>query len=116
KVHCNAIRCGICFVASDYCQRAEKRSFLTGNPRQMSKLNRPLRLGKWRPSIPCLEAHMEAGSLRVSDRIYVIGGYQTLTRMCARMQILDIERGTWSYGPALPGGVALSHGGLASEG
>src|SRR5438477_99333 len=82
----------------------------------MSKLNRPLRLGKWRPSIPCLEAHMEAGSLRVGDRIYVIGGYQTLTRMCARMQILDIERGTWSYGPALPEGFPLTHAGLATDG
>src|SRR5436190_705612 len=82
----------------------------------MSKLNRPLRLGKWRTSIPCLEAHMEAGSLRVGDRIYVIGGYQTLTRMCARMQILDIESETWSYGPALPEGFPLSHAGLASDG
>src|SRR5207253_10494288 len=82
----------------------------------MSKLNPPLRLGKWRPSIPCLEAYVEAGSLRVGDRIYVIGGYQTLTGMCARMQILDIESETRSYGPALPEGFPLSHAGLATDG
>ena len=59
---------------------------------------------------------MEAGSLRVDSRIYVIGGYQTLTSMCARMQILDIQSEHWTYGPALPEGFPLSHAGLATDG
>ena len=82
----------------------------------MTKFSRPLHLGKWKASKPCLEAHMEAGSLRVDSRIYVIGGYQTLTSMCTRMQILDIESENWSYGPALPEGFPLSHAGLATDG
>jgi hypothetical protein len=59
---------------------------------------------------------MEAGSLRVGNRIYVVGGYQTLTTMCGKMQIFDIDSGNWSYGPALPEGFPLSHAGLASDG
>jgi N-acetylneuraminic acid mutarotase len=78
--------------------------------------NAPIRLGKWRPSISSLEPHMEAGSLRVGDRIYVVGGYQTLTTMCTKMQILDIKSGAWSYGPELPEGFPLSHAGLATDG
>jgi N-acetylneuraminic acid mutarotase len=66
--------------------------------------------------MPSLEAQMEAGSLRVGNRIYVIGGYQTLTLMCARMQILDLETDSWSYGPALPVGFPLSHAAIASDG
>lgn len=66
--------------------------------------------------MPCLEMHMEAGSLRVGNQIYVIGGYQTLTRMCQRMQILDIETENWTYGPALPEGFPLSHAGIATDG
>jgi hypothetical protein len=82
----------------------------------MTKFNRPLHLGKWRASMPCLEMHMEAESLRVGNQIYVIGGYQTLTRMCQRMQILDIETENWTYGPALPEGFPLSHAGIATDG
>ncbi len=59
---------------------------------------------------------MEAGSLRVGNRIYVIGGYQTLTSMCGRMQIFDIETETWSYGPELLDEFPLSHAGLATDG
>jgi N-acetylneuraminic acid mutarotase len=82
----------------------------------MTKSDHPMHLGKWRPGKPCLDIHMEAGSLRVRNRIYVIGGYQTLTHMCGTMQIFDMEADTWSYGPPLPRGFPLSHAGLASDG
>src|ERR1700704_1153801 len=82
----------------------------------MTKVNRPLHLGRWRASTPCLEMHMEAGSLRVGNQIYVIGGDQTPTRMCQRMQILDIKSEKWTCGPALPEGFPLSHAGIATDG
>src|SRR5262249_16369623 len=44
-----------------------------------------------------------------------IGGYQSLTQMCKRMQIFDMEAGEWSYGPELPEGFPLSHAGIASD-
>ena len=75
-----------------------------------------LRFGRWRPVQGSLEEHMEAGSVRVGNKLYVIGGYQTLTRMCQKMQIFDIDAGTWTYGPELPSGFPLSHGGIASDG
>ena len=59
---------------------------------------------------------MEAGSVRVGNKLFVIGGYQTLTQMCQRMQICDIESGKWSNGPELPQGFPLSHAGIASDG
>jgi hypothetical protein len=59
---------------------------------------------------------VEAGTLRVDGKVFVLGGYQTLTSMCPRMQILDIATGAWSYGPPLPPGCPLSHAGIASDG
>jgi hypothetical protein len=82
----------------------------------MKESNYRIRLGRWRPAKASLEAHMEAGHIRVGNKLYVMGGYQTLTRMCPRMQIFDIEIGEWSYGPALPEGFPLSHAGIASDG
>lgn len=75
-----------------------------------------IRLGRWRTVGASLEEHVEAGSLRVGKSVYVIGGYQTLTRMCERMQIFDMGTCEWSYGPQLPRGFPLSHAGLASDG
>jgi Kelch motif len=54
--------------------------------------------------------------MRVGNKVYVIGGYQTLCTMGQRMQILDIGAGTWSYGPPLPPGFPKSHAGIASDG
>lgn len=82
----------------------------------MSADNGNLRLGRWRRASSSLEAHLEAGSIRVGNTLYVIGGYQTLTQMCTKMQILDVASGTWRYGPQLPDGFPLSHAGLASDG
>ena len=78
--------------------------------------DKQVRFGAWKPAGASLEAHMEAAGLRVGDRFYVLGGYQTLTRMCPKMQICDINSGTWSYGPELPKGFPLSHAGIASDG
>ena len=75
-----------------------------------------IRLGRWRTVGASLEEHVEAASLRVGKRVYVIGGYQTLTRMCEKMQMFDIATGVWSYGPKLPKGFPLSHAGIASDG
>ena len=87
--------------------------------KQRSSLKRSyhhIRLGEWRRAGSSLEAYMEACSVRVGNKLYVIGGYQTLTQMCERMQICDIESGKWSYGPELPQGFPLSHAGIASDG
>ncbi len=73
-------------------------------------------LGRWGSSIPSLEPHLEAGSLRVRDKVYVMGGYQTLCDMGRRMQVFDLATGVWSYGPPFPPGFPLSHAGVASDG
>ena len=75
-----------------------------------------INFAEWQPAKPSLEEWMEGASLRVANRLYVIGGYQTLTKMCPRMQICDIESGEWTYGPELPAGFPLSHAGIASDG
>jgi len=82
----------------------------------MNLANGHLRFGRWRRAHRSLEAHLEAGSLRVGNNLYVLGGYQTLTQMCTKMQILDIATRAWRYGPPLPAGFPLSHAGLASDG
>jgi hypothetical protein len=38
------------------------------------------------------------------DRIYVIGGFDEQSRVVRGMDVYDAARGTWSAGPALPGG------------
>ena len=82
----------------------------------MTVVNGPIRLGRWKRAGRSLEEHLEAGSLRVGNKFYVLGGYQLLTRMCPKMQICDITTGKWSYGPEFPDGFPLSHAGLASDG
>jgi hypothetical protein len=82
----------------------------------MNPANGHLRFSRWRRAHRSLEAHLEAGSLRVGNKLYVLGGYQTLTLMCTKMQLLDIAAGAWRYGPPLPAGFPLSHAGLASDG
>ena len=82
----------------------------------MKESNHRIRLDPWYPAKPSLEGCVEAVSLRVGNKLHVIGGYQTLTRMCQRMQILDMEAEEWVYGPELPQGFPLSHAGIASDG
>jgi hypothetical protein len=82
----------------------------------MTGVNDHIQLGRWKWAKGSLEEHSEAGSLRVGGKLYVIGGYQTLTRMCQKMQICDIKTGEWSYGPEFPDGFPLSHAGIASDG
>jgi N-acetylneuraminic acid mutarotase len=82
----------------------------------MKGSNPLVRFGGWKPAKASLEEHVEANSLWVGNKIYVIGGYQTLTRTCSKMQICDIETGEWRYGPELPQGFPLSHAGIASDG
>jgi N-acetylneuraminic acid mutarotase len=82
----------------------------------MSADNGIVRLGRWRRAPSSLEAHLEAASIRVGNTLYVIGGYQTLTQMCTKMQILDVASGGWRYGPPLPDGFPLSHAGVATDG
>ena len=38
------------------------------------------------------------------DRIYVIGGFDEQSKVVRGMDVYDAARGTWSAGPALPGG------------
>jgi N-acetylneuraminic acid mutarotase len=38
------------------------------------------------------------------DRIYVIGGFDEQSQVARGMDVYDASRGTWSAGPALPGG------------
>jgi len=47
----------------------------------MTNVQGHIRLGRWKRAATSLEEHSEAGSLRVGNKFYVIGGYQTLTRM-----------------------------------
>jgi Kelch motif len=82
----------------------------------MTSVQGHIRFGRWTRATPSLEEHLEANSLRVGNKVFVIGGYQTLTQMCPKMQICDIHTGNWSYGPELPGGFPLSHAGMASDG
>ena len=82
----------------------------------MSALSYYIRFGRWQKAKPSLEEHSEAGRIRVRNKLYVIGGYQTLTRMCNKMQIYDIETDEWTYGPGLPSGFPLSHAGIATDG
>src|SRR5262249_31959685 len=81
----------------------------------MSADNGNIRLGRWRRAPSSLEAHLEAVSIRVGNTLYVSGGYQTLTQMCAKMQILDVPSGTWRYGPPLPDEFPLPHAGVATD-
>ena len=82
----------------------------------MKESSHRIRLDPWYPAKPSLEGCVEAVSLRVGNKLYVIGGYQSLTRMCKRMQILDMEAEEWVYGPELPQGFPLSHAGIAGDG
>src|SRR5687767_13632006 len=81
-----------------------------------NRSNQSIHFAEWQPAKPSLEQWMEAGSLRIANKLYVMGGYQTLTQMCRRMQICDIESGEWTYGPEFPAGFPLSHAGVASDG
>lgn len=81
-----------------------------------ASLTRPIRLGRWRPAPASPEVHVESQSIRVGDTIYMLGGFQTMTQMCSKMQIADVETGTWRLGPELPEGFPLSHAGVASDG
>jgi Kelch motif/Galactose oxidase, central domain len=89
---------------------------LIGRSEDMKRPGYLIELGEWQPGQPCLEEWLEAGCIRVGNRLYVMGGYQTLTQMCTRMQIFDIESGEWTYGPPLPAGFPLTHAGVATDG
>jgi outer membrane protein assembly factor BamB len=48
------------------------------------------------------------------DRIYVLGGFDEKSRVVRGSSIYDVARGTWSDGPALPGGAMNGFGPAAA--
>ena len=51
---------------------------------------------------PVPEARTEVGAARLGDRIVVLGGLLADGRATARVDVFDVEAGTWSDGPPLP--------------
>lgn len=66
-------------------------------------------------SIQAPFSRVEPGVIRLDDKVYVMGGYTNGYRdVTQRVDILDIETGTWTRGADLPG--TQTHAGVATDG
>lgn len=63
---------------------------------------------------PVPEARTEVGAARLGDAVVVLGGFRADGSATDRVDVFDLDRGTWRDGPPLP--VPLHHPGAASFG
>ena len=66
----------------------------------------------WGMAAPVPEARTEVGAARLGDAIVVLGGFRADGSATDRVDVYDLEDGTWRDGPPLP--LPLHHVGAAS--
>jgi hypothetical protein len=82
-------------------------------PTTMEVLDLAAEKPEWR-SVPQPFTRRAFIAAAFDDRIYVLGGFDEASRVVRGSSIYDVARGTWSEGPALPGGAMNGFGPAAA--
>jgi hypothetical protein len=69
----------------------------------------------WKACARCPRIRVEAGQAVIGDRLYVIGGYETMDAVLNVVDVFDLRRRRWMDPIEMPTGTAQTHSGVVSD-
>jgi len=83
--------------------------------RFIKRLNRDASDLIWQPIERCPVTRLDSAAIQIKDKLYVLGGYETVDHVLSQVDVLDLNYGTWSKLCDMPNNAAQSHAGVAKE-